>query len=82
MSGKRTRAPARVKAPASAGEAAIVQALAEGARYIDSRRGRILVGRFVHELDRVDIEIAYRDRIFFDPIEVDQAEGNEGGRRS
>lgn len=70
---RRTRAPARVKAPAASEEAAIVQALAEGARYIDSRRGRILVGRFVHELDRVDIEIAYRDRILFDPIEVEVA---------
>jgi len=68
---KRTRAPARVKAPTSFDEAAIVQALAEGAHYIDSRRGRILVGRLVHELERVDIEIAYRDRILFDPIDVE-----------
>lgn len=71
MSGKRTRAPNRIKTPAASEEAEIVRALAEGARYIDSRRGRILVGRFVHELERSDIEIAYRDRILFDPIEVE-----------
>ncbi len=71
---RRTKAPARVKAPPSPAaleEAAIVQALAEGARYVDSRRGRILVGPLVHELERADIEIAYRDRILFDPIELE-----------
>jgi len=71
MSGRTVRAPARIKVSTPlTGEAAIVQALAEGGRYVDSPRGRILVGPFVHELERVDVELAYRGRVLNDPIDL------------
>lgn len=71
---KRTRAPARVTtSPAAAEEAAIARALAEGARWVTSSRGAILVGPVAHLLERSEIAAAYAGRILTDPISV---EGN------
>ncbi len=72
MSGKRTRAPARVKqsSPAAAAERAIVQALEEGAAYRPTGRGNVLCGQICHLLPRDEVYRAHQGRILFDPVEL------------
>jgi hypothetical protein len=61
-----TKAPPLIRptSPGAAGE------LEEGTRWATSNRGAIRVGVLVHELPREVVEIAYRERVLFDPIEV------------
>lgn len=69
-----TKAPPRVRSPAPA--VAGVE-LEEGTCYATSKRGEIVVGELVHELPREIVELAYRDRVLFDPVEVLEVLSNE-----
>lgn len=62
-----TKAPPIIR-QASTGAAG--GALEEGTRWAMSNHGVVLVGELVHELPREDVQLAYRDRILFDPVEV------------
>jgi len=63
-----TKAPPPLIQPTSPGAAGAT--LDEGTRFARSNHGIVLVGVLVHELPRADVELAYRDRVLLDPVEV------------